>query len=412
MTSQEGASQNSADGEPETESASKEDPAESAAQAVGEEHQGSVEKASENSTVSGNGGNNVTDKNSQAGNAGNAANSGDSGHSGGNSEQSGSTGGNVSSGNGGSTSASVQESYTAKITLKTSRISVDGSGASVEGTKVRITSGGDYFISGTISDGQIIVDTATEDKVTLILSGVSVTCRDGPAIFVNEAKKCTVELVDGTTSALTDGGSDKINDGVIFSNDTLRIRGNGALDITSRNAHGIAGDDDVIIESGRLNIKSVKSGIFAHDDITISGGELKIAGGTNGIKSKGTLNITGGTSVITGGTKEEKSSVYAEADFNYTGGYVYAAGNKVSQPTSSAYPYVIADVGDSGAAGAQISVFLNGSEAADLVSENAFRCVMVLSPEFAVGGKFSLKLNGTDKGDCTIAAGQNIISAK
>ena len=59
MTSQEGASQNSADGEPETESASKEDPAESAAQAVGEEHQGSVEKASENSTVSGNGGNNV-----------------------------------------------------------------------------------------------------------------------------------------------------------------------------------------------------------------------------------------------------------------------------------------------------------------------------------------------------------------
>lgn len=95
------------------------------------------------------------------------------------------------------------------------------------------------------------------------------------------------------------------------------------MNITSGNAHGIASDDDIIIENGTYNITSVKSGIFAHDDITISGGNLDIKGGTNGIKSKGTINISGGNSIISGGTKEEKSSIYSAGAFNYSGGYVF-----------------------------------------------------------------------------------------
>ena len=117
-------------------------------------------------------------------------------------------------------------------------------------------------------------------------------------------------------NTLRDGGNDKTNDGVIFSNDTLRFKGNGTLNIISGNAHGIASDDGIIFENGIYNITSIKSGLFAHDDVTINGGTLDIKGGTNGIKSKGTLNINGGTAVVSGGTKEEKSSRPPQAGFN------------------------------------------------------------------------------------------------
>ena len=65
----------------------------------------------------------------------------------------------------------------------------------------------------------------------------------------------------------------------------MRIKGNGTLNITANNEHGISSDDDIIIESGFYNIRSKKSGILANDDVTINGGELHIFGGTNGIKS-------------------------------------------------------------------------------------------------------------------------------
>ncbi len=100
--------------------------------------------------------------------------------------------------------------------------------------------------------------------------------------------------------------------------------------------------------------------MFAHDDVTINEGRLNIKGGTNGIKSKGTLNINGGYTVISGGTKEDKSSIFAESSFSYTGGYVYAAGNRVSVPSYSETPYVVLDLGKTETAGSSVEMLLNG----------------------------------------------------
>ena len=46
------------------------------------------------------------------------------------------------------------------IILNGNSITVSGTGATVDGSKVTITSAGTYSISGTLNDGQIIVDTA------------------------------------------------------------------------------------------------------------------------------------------------------------------------------------------------------------------------------------------------------------
>ena len=351
----------------------------------------------------------TTAKSGNSSGGGNTGGSGSSGNSGasGNSGSSGNSGGGEAPSSGGETSSGEESSYTAEVTFGSSP-SIKGSNASVDGKIVRITAGGDYLIRGKSGDAQVYVATATEEKVTLILDDLDIACSDGPAINIAEAKRCTIKLAEGSSNYLRDGGTDKINDGVIFSNDTLRFKGSGYLEINSGNAHGIASDDDVIIEDGRYLINSIKSGIFAHDDITVNGGDLNVYGGTNGIKSKGTVNINGGKAVISGGSKEEKSSIYSAAAFTYTGGTVFAAGNKVTAPASTPNPYIVASFGDTILAGTELKLYLNGGEQVNFRPHNDFRCVIMLTPDIYEGSVFSASLNGDQTEDFETSAGQNV----
>lgn len=299
------------------------------------------------------------------------------------------------------------KTFDAEITFNETA-SVKGVNAEASGSVVKITAGGDYIVRGNTSNGQIYISTATEEKVELTLDGVDISCGGGPAIFVNEAKRCVLKLAEGSVNYLSDGGNDKINDGVIFSNDTLRIKGDGYLEINAGNAHGIASDDDVIIESGEYVINSIKSGIIANDNITVNGGELTIFGGTNGMKSKGTMNITGGTAWICGGSKEEKSSIYAAAGLYYTGGYVYAAGNMVTPPTETPNPYIVVNWTNGLPAESTVGFVLGGTEFATLTPKTNFRCVMMLAPDILIGDGFTPFVNGEGNGDFTVAEGQNL----
>lgn len=305
------------------------------------------------------------------------------------------------------TTAAPEKKYDAEITFDES-VSVDGVNAQANGSVVSITAGGDYIVRGRSSNGQIYVNTAAEEKVEITLDNVDISRDGGPAIFVDEAKKCLIKLADGSVNYLRDSGRDKVNDGVIFSNDTLRIKGSGYLEINAGNAHGIASDDDVIIESGEYFINSVKSGIFAHDDITINGGELTIFGGTNGIKSKGTVNINGGTALVCGGVKEEKSSVYASAGLHYTGGYLYAAGNTVTPPSETPNPYIVVNWANGVQAESTVGFVLGGTEFASLTPKNPFKCIMMLAPDILIGDGFTPVLDGEGQGDFTVDEGRNL----
>ncbi len=300
----------------------------------------------------------------------------------------------------------VVSEYTAEIELGGD---IKGSNVSQEGDRIIVSAGGDYIFTGGF-DGQIYVDAPTEEKVKIILDSVDISCSYGPAILVNDAKKCTIELSDGSYNVLSDSGGDAVNDGVVFSNDTLKFKGDGTLEINSGNAHGIASDDDVVIESGTYYINSIKSGIFAHDDISINGGQLEIKGGTNGIKSKGTVNINGGRTVAYGGTKEEKSSVYAGVALNYTGGELYAAGNKVTAPATSVNPYIVADFSNGLSADTPVSLYLDGNEISSLTPHNNFRCIIILSPDIQNGSKFIANADGKDSEEFTVSDTQNVFT--
>ena len=59
------------------------------------------------------------------------------------------------------------------ITLNSTTITVDGSGATANGSTVTIASEGTYNISGNLTNGQVIVDTNDDGIVRLILNGVN-----------------------------------------------------------------------------------------------------------------------------------------------------------------------------------------------------------------------------------------------
>ena len=70
---------------------------------------------------------------------------------------------------------SWQENDCTILRLSGSSAEISGKGAACTGGVVTISMAGDYLISGELS-GQIVVDADKEDKIRLILNGVSVSC--------------------------------------------------------------------------------------------------------------------------------------------------------------------------------------------------------------------------------------------
>jgi hypothetical protein len=78
----------------------------------------------------------------------------------------------------------IGDSITASITLNGDSAQCDDSSVTIDGSVVTITSGGVYTISGTLNDGQIVVDASKDDKVELLLNGVDITCTNNAPIYI------------------------------------------------------------------------------------------------------------------------------------------------------------------------------------------------------------------------------------
>ena len=220
------------------------------------------------------------------------------------------------------------------ITLS-DNISVNGTGASVEGKTVTVTSAGTYLVSGSMADGQIVVDTTDDAKVKLVLNGVSLACSDGPAVFVKSAPK-RVELYTAADSVniLSDGTSYVVADenqaegeiypnACIYSCEDLRFDGEGTLYINGNADKGVNTKDDLDVRGGTLVVTSVDVGMRGNDSVTVSGGEITVNSGGDGIKSanietegKGQVLIENGTLYITA----TGDGIVAATDLTVNGG--------------------------------------------------------------------------------------------
>ena len=214
-------------------------------------------------------------------------------------------------------------------------VNVIGAGAAAEGSVVTVTAAGTYLLAGSLTDGQLIVDTTDEGKVTLLLNGASLSCSTGPAVLVRSApKKVVISTVAGSVNLLSDGSGYVVPDeeqaegeiypnACIYSCEDLVLEGEGELQITGNADKGINTKDDLKIKGGTLTVTSVGVGIRANDSLEMSGGTVTVNSGGDGVKTantetegKGYLTVEGGSLYITA----KGDGLSAATDLTVSGG--------------------------------------------------------------------------------------------
>lgn len=205
---------------------------------------------------------------------------------------------------------------------------------------VTITDGGVYVLTGTLTDGRVLVNAPGAD-VTLVLQNTDITCVDSSALYIYKAASVLVYLPDGTASTLTDGSSYDDSDSFSSADDEepnaclcaksdLIIAGGGTLTVTSNANNGITGKDTLKIENTAVSVTAANHGINGKDclvlkqaDVTVtSGGDalratndsdsalgciligasaLTLMAGEDGIQAETTLTLFDTTGTITSG---------------------------------------------------------------------------------------------------------------
>lgn len=217
-----------------------------------------------------------------------------------------------------------------KITLNAASIEYSGKNATVDGGKITITAAGTYVISGTLTDGQIIVSAGENDAVHLVLNGADITCLNSAPIYVKSADKVILTLAEGTSNTVTDGpeyvyadAAEEEPNAAIFSKSDLTLNGTGSLTVNANFNNGITGKDDLILLSGKITVNAVGDGIRGRDSLVVKNADITVIAGEDGMKSnndedtgKGWILIEGGTLSVTSG----EDGIQAETSLLISGG--------------------------------------------------------------------------------------------
>lgn len=241
------------------------------------------------------------------------------------------------------------------VKLNGTSASCESDAVKIDGNTVTITDEGTYILSGTLSDGMIIVDAEETDKPQLVFDGISVTSETCAPLYILNADKVFVTLAEGSENTLSNGGEfvtidDNNIDGAVFSKQDLTFNGNGTLNIISPAGHGIVCKDDLVLTSGTYSISSASHGLDANDSVRITESDFTIISGKDGIHAEnsddsskgffymknGTLNIeaegdgisagnyaqieNGNIDILSGGGSENGTKTNSDSWGNFPGG--------------------------------------------------------------------------------------------
>lgn len=196
------------------------------------------------------------------------------------------------------------------LEFQENEISVTGDGAVIDHNQIMVTRAGTYILRGNLADGQLLVNAGDNDKVRLILDGVTMYCSTSAPIYVQNADKVILTLAGHTTNEIRDYYlyEDDSVKACIYSRCDLSINGTGSLVVTSNYNNGIASRDDLKIADGNIIINAANNGIKGKDSVSITGGTITIECSGDGIKSdnekkedKGFIYLGGGTINISAG---------------------------------------------------------------------------------------------------------------
>ncbi|HRQ36849.1 MAG TPA: carbohydrate-binding domain-containing protein [Chloroflexota bacterium] len=292
-----------------------------------------------------------------------------------------------------------RENAPVQITLQGEAITVAGEGVTADGRQATITAAGTYYLTGSLVDGQIVVNTADKETVHLILDGVDISNSTGAAINIIKAEEVVIILADNSKNSLTDGAAyvfanpeeDEPN-AALFSKADLTIYGNGALTVNGNYNDGIASKDGLVIGGGTIVVTAVDDGIRGKDYLIVQAGTITVNAQGDGLKADNEEDATRGYIAIESGTIQVTAvgdAIQAASNVLITGGdFALTSGG-------GSAGYVDADTSAKGIKGA-VSVIIDGG----IFTINA--------ADDAIHANDSLVING---GAFTIATGDDGIHA-
>ncbi|MBQ7521784.1 MAG: carbohydrate-binding domain-containing protein, partial [Clostridia bacterium] len=193
------------------------------------------------------------------------------------------------------------------ITLADNKTSSSDNSVTVDGNTVTITKEGTYILSGTLTNGQIIVNTDSSQKVQLVLNGVNINCETSSAIYVKQADKVFITLANGSENTLSNSKEfvntdDEEIDAVIYSKDDITFNGSGKLTVNAKYGHGIVSKDDLVFTSGTYTVTAQNHALSGKDSVRIADGTFNLTAGKDGIHSENTKDTDKGFIYIENGT--------------------------------------------------------------------------------------------------------------
>ena len=193
------------------------------------------------------------------------------------------------------------------IELKGDTASCNSSAVQISGSTVTITDEGTYILSGTLNDGQIIVNAEEADKPQLVFDDVNITSATSAPIYILEADKVFITLADGSSNELVNGGTftpidDNNIDATVYSKQDLTFNGSGSLTVTSPAGHAIVAKDDLVFTGGTYTLTAASHGLDVNDSVRVKNGTFTIDAGKDGIHVDNSDDTTKGFVYINGGT--------------------------------------------------------------------------------------------------------------
>ncbi|MCL2213024.1 MAG: carbohydrate-binding domain-containing protein [Oscillospiraceae bacterium] len=244
----------------------------------------------------------------------------------------GSNNGGSANGNGDTNPPIVQVNTT--IVLSGNTVEINGDGAVFENRRLTITRPGVYNISGTLDNGQIIVDVAREHRVELIMTNVTITCLDSAVIHAKDTDRLIITIPEGTTTTFTDAthytfpqGGDRPHS-AIYSRRSVTIRGGGTLYVNANFRNGIWSRGSVRIQHSTVNVTAPHNGIRGRNSVRITDSTFNITAGNDAIRvtrendpERGFVRIENSAGRISAGD----DGIQATTDVNISGSSVYVA---------------------------------------------------------------------------------------
>lgn len=191
------------------------------------------------------------------------------------------------------------------ITLSDDGSSCDNTSVAIDGQTITITEEGTYLLSGSLSNGSVVVATDENVKVRLILNGVVINNDSSAAVYVQSADKVFITLAPDSENKLSNGGTYAI----------------------TAASQGLSGKDSIRILDGDFTITSGKDALHSENEdnaekgfVYIAGGNFNLTASGDGISASGNMTLLDGMYTMTTGGGSENGKDHQEGGPGGQGG--------------------------------------------------------------------------------------------